>query len=262
MNRSLYTGGVGMITQMKSMDVISNNIANVNTTGYKADGVATRSFDEELMLRINDQKTLGNFTPNMRPQQVGHMNMGVTIDENYTNFSNGGLQRTEGTLDLAIDGDGFFTVQKIDKNGEAVEMYTRDGSFTVDNENRLMTKDGYFVVGENGPITLGKGVPVIDKDGAILEDGAVLDQIKVVTVENKDYLRKYGDNLYSKLDGIDTIKANAMVRQGYVESSNANPAKEMVNLINISRLYEANQKVVTTSDTLMGKAANDIARRV
>ncbi len=264
MNRSLYVGGVGMMTQMKSMDIVSNNIANVNTTGYKQDSVATRSFDEELMRRINDEDgTIENFGKNINPPKVGTVNLGLTIDEVYTKFANGGLQKTDGNFDLALDGDGFFAVQKLDANGEPTEMYTRDGSFTVDHENRLMTKDGYFVLGEDGPITISNGtVPVIDKDGAILENGTMADKIKIVTVENKDYLRKHGDNLYTVLDSEQLIESSAIVRQGYVEGSNVNAAREMVNMINISRLYEANQKVVTSSDALLGKAVNDIARRV
>ncbi len=275
MNRSLYIGGLGMMTQMKSMDVVSNNIANVNTTGYKQDSVATRSFDEEFLKRINDNNTNNNagaslnppFYPNLgkniNPPKIGNLNLGLTVDEVFTKFGNGGLQQTANNLDLALDGDGFFAVQKLDANGEATEMYTRDGSFTVDNLNRLMTKDGHFVLGQDGTITLSSNAPpIIDEDGAIIENGTVVDTIKIITVENKDYFRKFGENLYSTLDGAEIVQSNALVRQGYVESSNVNSAREMVNLINISRLYEANQKVVTTSDTLLGKAVNDIARRV
>ncbi|MFV0519000.1 MAG: flagellar hook-basal body protein [Lachnospirales bacterium] len=260
MNRSLYTGAVGMMTQMKLMDVASNNIANVNTTGYKADSVVTRSFDEELLKRIKD---LDSTETHINAPVVGTVNLGVTIDEVITDHSNGSFQSTSSALDLALDGAGYFTVQFTDANGEVTEKYTRDGSFTLDNENNLRTKDGYLVLGENGPITLsGVGSPFIGEDGSVYDGNEIIDQLKLVDVEDKNYLQKYGENLYTLLDGGTTVDSDASVVQGYLENSNASSVKEMVNLINISRVYEANSKVVTTSDTLLGKAVNDIARKV
>lgn len=260
MNRSLYTGAVGMMTQMKIMDVVSNNIANASTTGFKSDAVATRSFDEELLKRIND---LDEVEQRFSPPTVGSVNLGVTVDEVITNFSNGSFQSTSSPLDLAIDGSGYFAVEFIDSNNNVSEKYTRDGSFTLDNENTLRTKDGYVVLGENGPITLsGVGTPFIGEDGSVYDGNEIVDQLKLVDVEDNNYLQKHGENLYTILEGGNIVESNATVVQGYLENSNVNSVKEMVNLINVSRVYEANSKVVKTTDEIMGKAVNDIARKM
>ncbi|MFV0441119.1 MAG: flagellar basal-body rod protein FlgF [Lachnospirales bacterium] len=259
MNRSLYTGAVGMMTQMKIMDVTSNNIANVNTTGYKTENVVTRSFDEELMIRIKDLDIAEN---NLPFPNVGTVNLGVTVDEVYTDFSTGSFQTTDNPFDLAIDGDGFFEVLYTNDDGETQSFYTRDGSFTVNHLNQLTTKDGYLVSGENGPITIVGSSPYIAEDGSVYDGNEIVDKISLVIFEDNGYLRQQGDNLYSTLEGATIANTNASVVQGMLENSNANAVKEMVNLINISRTYEANQKVVSTSDTLLGKAVNDIARKV
>ncbi len=260
MNRGLYTGAVGMMTQMKIMDVVSNNIANVSTTGFKGNSVATRSFDEELLKRIND---LDDIEKSFPAPKVGTVNLGVTVDEVLTDYSNGSFTSTSSPLDLALDGSGFFAVEFPEPNGEVSEKYTRDGSFTLDANNQLRTKDGYLVLGEDGPITLtGVGSPFIGEDGSVYDGNEIIATLKLVDVENKDYLRQHGDNLFSVLEGGNITESNAKIVQGFLENSNVNSVKEMVNLINVSRVYEANSKVVKTTDDLMGKAVNEIARKM
>ncbi len=260
MNRGLYTGAVGMMTQMKIMDVVSNNIANASTTGFKSDSVATRSFNEELLKRIKD---IDEFESNFPAPKVGTVNLGVTVDEVITDFSNGSFTSTSSPLDLALDGSGYFTVEFTDPNGNTSEKYTRDGSFTLDANNQLRTKDGYLVLGEDGPITLsGIGSPFIGEDGAVYDGNEIIAKLKLVDVEDNNYLQKHGENLYTLLEGGNLTESNASIVQGYLENSNVNSVKEMVNLINVSRVYEANSKVVKTTDELMGKAVNDIARKM
>lgn len=257
MTRGIYISGLGMTTQMKRMDVVSNNIANVNTTGYKKDGVITRSFDEELAIRVNDPvKTIGTNTP-----KIGTMNMGLTVDKVYTDFSNGSFQKTDGNLDFGIDGDGYFTVQTVDGEGNAQERYTRAGNFTINPQRILMTQDGNPVMGENGMIVLPKGVPAVNAKGQIFVNDQLVDTLKMTDFDDKTLLRKEGDNLYYTMDGINKTPFNSIIEQGYLETSNVNTVTEMVEMITLSRVYEANQKAVISHDKIMEKAANEIGRK-
>ncbi len=259
MQRGLYTAAVGMTTQMNKMDVVSNNIANVNTTGYKKDEVVTRSFDEEMMLRLHgeDRDTLGS-------RNIGTMNMGVTLDNIYTDFTSGSVQLTGNPFDLCLDGDGFFKVVVTDDEGNQEVRYTRDGSFNLTPNNEVVTSDGYYVLGESGnPINLGPDANSfsVDANGNVYVDEQLIDKFDIVSFEDNEYLRKQGENLYYTVDGAVETSSSANVLQGYVEGSNVNPVKEMVEMITVSRVYEANQKVVGTYDQLMSKSANEIGRR-
>lgn len=258
MNRGLYTAAVGMTTQMNKMDVVSNNIANVNTTGYKKDNVVTRSFDEEMMSRLYD-KTDEYYTNN----KIGTMNMGVTVDNIYTDFTSGSLQSTGSDLDLALNGDGFFVIETYDSQGNAQERYTRDGRFNISEDSKLVTSDGFYVLDKDGnsiDLANAESISINDK-GDIYNGDEVLGTINIVSFEDNEYMRKEGDNLYYTEEGATMVESNAVVMQGYTESSNVNSVNEMVEMITLSRAYEANQKVITTYDTLMSKAATEIARR-
>ena len=196
MVRGLYTSAVGMMTQMQKMDVVSNNIANSDTVGFKKDTVVVRSFSEELSKRLDDPKyRLIKFN-----QGIGNMSLGVFVDEVYTDFSTGSFEETNGSLDCAISGEGFFAINVTNRNGDTVERYTRDGSFTLDSENNLRTSDGNYVVGEGGNINIPNGVISIDAKGNIFSNNEFVDRIKIVDFSNKESLRKVGDNLYETID--------------------------------------------------------------
>jgi len=240
-----------MTTQMNRMDVLSNNIANADTTGFKRDIPITQSFSRELEKRINDNiSPLRTFSGS-----VGYISRGLFVDTVATDFSIGGLRATGGTLDMAVLGDGFFVI------GSDIERYTRDGSFTLNAGRILVTREGSPVMGENGIITVPDGELAISENGDILVDGVFIDRIRTVDIENKDSLRKYGDNLYEAT--AETIFADftGQICQGFLERSNVRPVREMVEMITLMRAYEANQKVVTAEDALLGRAVNDIARR-
>ncbi len=258
MNRGLYTAAVGMTTQMKKMDVVSNNIANVNTTGYKKDEVVTRSFDEEMLLRLNDDSDLYYENKN-----VGTMNMGVTIDNVYTNFTTGSLQFTGTSLDFALNGDGFFTIEAYDSEGNSVERFTRDGRFKISEDSKLVNSDGFYVLDVNGqPIDIGEASTITVNDrGQVLSNNEILGQLDITSFEDNEFLKKEGENLFSAREGSTKVNSNAIIMQGYTESSNVNTVKEMVEMITLSRAYEANQKIITSYDTIMSKAATEIGRR-
>ncbi len=258
MNRGLYTAALGMTTQMNKMDIVSNNIANVNTTGYKKDEVVTRSFDEELMTRLYNDNDLYYDNKN-----IGTMNMGVTVDNIYTNFSTGSLESTGADLDFALNGDGFFTVESYDNDGNKLERFTRDGKFKISEDAKLVTSNGLYVLDENGDsIDVGNATTISVNDGGqIFSNEGIIATLGITSFENNEFLRKEGNNLYYAESGANKIESNATLMQGYTESSNVNTVSEMVEMITVSRAYEANQKVITNYDTIMGKAATEIARR-
>ncbi len=256
MIRGLYTSAVGMMTQMQKMDVVSNNIANCDTTAFKKDDVVVQSFSEELAKRLDDPK----YNLIKYNKGIGGMSLGVFVDEVFTDFSTGSLIEG-GNLDFAINGEGFFTVSVTDQNGEATEKYTRDGSFTLNANNNLMTSDGYYVMGEGGIITIPNGIISIDAKGNIYSGDEFVDRLKLADFENKESLRKVGNNLYETIDETVVRDFGASIIQGRLEKSNVNTVREMVKMISLSRNYEANQKMIQTHDSMLNRAVNDIARK-
>ena len=257
MNRGLYTSAIGMMTQMNNIDVITNNMANIDTTGFKKDTSVVQSFSEKLMKIFNDDGS-GLIK---RDNTIGKVSLGNFVTEISTDFSTGSMKRTEGAYDLAIDGEGFFAVETINKDGSVSEKYTRDGSFTINANNELVTKEGNYVLGENGRIVIPSGKVRISENGSVYSNGEFIDKIKIVDFENKETLRKYGDNLYDKINETKEKPFTRQVLQSHIETSNVNIVDEMVKMINVSRVYELNQKMVQTHDSVLGKAVNEIAKK-
>ena len=250
MLRSLYIAATGMLVQRKKMDVITNNITNVETTGYKKDQLLSRSFKDMMIERINDPAVVSYST------YVGGQNTGVHIDEVATDFAQGNMEGTERLSDLAIQGPGFFTV-----NTAAGERYTRDGSFGVNSEGYLVTADGNYVMGVSGKIRVGKGKFTINEQGVVTVNGTPAGKLKIVTFADTKGLRKEGNNLYSNYNStIAQTTAQTTVKQGYLEGSNVDIAREMVDMIAVSRTYETNQRMVKMIDESLGKAVNEVGR--
>lgn len=251
MIRGLYTSGWSMLANSKKMDVISNNLANANTTGYKKDTVVFQSFPEVLAQRLKD--TDGNGT-------VGEMTLGNDVGEIYTNFTPAQLAGTGGKLDIALEdnGKGFFTIGMQQENGEIKELYSRDGAFSINSKGMLVNKDGNMVMGEGGAIYLkGENFSIL-ADGGIIQDGAQVGKLKLVSIQNTDSLRKQGNNLLLGSEETTIEKFNGTIQQGFVEQSNVNIVQEMVDMISVSRAYEANQKVLQAQDSTLDKAVNQI----
>jgi len=243
---------------MKIMDVVANNIANVNTTSYKKDITVTRSFAEELTRRLDDPSTAaGTWTYYIHDLPVGKWSTGLFVDDVHTDFSSGSLQATNAPLDLAISGNGFFAVLTADGN----EMYTRDGSFTLAPDGTLMTAEGNRVLGRDGSVVIHNGNIVIDNYGRIYSNSEYVDSLRTVDFEDYQTLRKQGDNLYKTTEDSNVIAFRGGVIQGYLENSNVNAVREMVDMINVSRLYEANQRMVSIHDQTLGKAVTEIGRK-
>ena len=184
MIRGIYTGASGMISQQARMDNIANNLANVDKTGYKKDLTIFKSFPDMLIRRINDDGVgivpAGSYDT---MPIVGKLGTGVEVNEVYTEFEQGSLQRTENPFDLALEGRGFFTVAT-----ERGDRYTRDGGFTINNEGILVTKNGNPVLGENGPIKVQQNNFMINERGEVLVNAALsLDARDVVSMASNNW---------------------------------------------------------------------------
>ena len=260
MMRSLWTAATGMIAQQLNIDVISNNLANVNTIGFKK----SRAEFEDLMYQ--NQKIAGATTQAGEIIPTGiQVGMGVRPTTVHKFFSQGDYQNTSNSLDLAIEGDGFFLV---DVNGE--DAYTRAGAFKLNNDGTVVTANGYKLqpeftvptdtvsieVSEDGHIS------ALDSSGTELA-GA---DIKLYTFINPAGLRASGRNLYypteasgDATEGTPGDTNVGTIAQGYLEMSNVEIVDEMVNMIVGQRAYEVNSKAITTADSMLG-IANQLKR--
>ena len=255
MIRGWYTGASGMNAQQNRLDAISNNLANVDTAGYKRDITVSKSFPELLLRRSNlDGVYETPFGSAEAAPVIGKLGLGIETNENYTDFAQGSFRQTDQNTDVAFGGKGFFSVQT-----PLGERYTRDGNFIIGKEGILETKEGYPVLGEKGFIRVENDKFTVNEDGVISsqEDSEIIDRFKVVRFDNERYLKKMGNNLYSAND----ISGSAHIAegserpkflQGYMETSNVNVVNEMVQMIEVNRAYEANQKTITSEDSMMG----------
>ncbi len=258
MVKGLYAAYTGMINQQNRMDVLTNNLANVNTNGYKKEGATSQSFKDALAYKIKD------YSEGVRlARYIGVNNPGVKIGEGYTDFSQGPLKSTGNTYDMALTDTGFFAIEYTNKSGETSVKYTRDGNFTVNSNGELVTQDGDFVLNINGdhvelnPETANTQINIY---GQIIQEGVVVDQIQVTDFEDYDYLEHFGENYYQPIEGAVEIEPAAEIYAGFLETSNISVVSEMVNMISVNRAYESNQKVITTIDGTLDIAANQLGR--
>lgn len=254
MIRGWYTGASGMNAQQNRLDAISNNLANVDTAGYKRDITVSKSFSELLLRRTNLDGVYETPVGSADAAPViGKLGLGVETNENYTDFTQGSFRQTDTNTDVAFMGKGFFAVQT-----PAGERYTRDGNFLVGKEGILETKDGYPVLGESGYIYVSDDKFTVNEDGMIYseETSELIDRFKAVRFDDERYLQKTGANLYRSTDiSGPAVIAEGTARprflQGYIETSNVNVVNEMVQMIEVNRAYEANQKTITSEDSMM-----------
>lgn len=236
-----------MTVQRDRMEVLTNNIVNAETTGYKKDALVTSSFADVMLQRIDDPNVdiIGS-------NAVGTYGSGTHVDELVTDFGQGSLEPTGKSTDLALQGDGFFAVETGDG-----ERYTRSGNFAVDRDGDLVTADGNYVLGQNGRIHVGSTDFSVAADGTVTNASGAAGKLRLVTFDDPGVLRKQGDSLYYAYGGAVPAEAqNAVVRQGFQESSNVDISEEMVDMITLYRKYEANQKMVTITDDSLGLAVN------
>lgn len=257
MIRGLYISASSAVAETKRIDVIANNIANVNTTGFKKDVMVTDNFPEILISKIN-----GRIDKDLRKvsnplNTLGQLSYGIRSSEVRTNFEQGSVYSTGNSFDLALSGKGFFCVETPEG-----ERYTRSGDFTKDSESYLVTKEGYKVLGEAGYIKIDGSNMTVNEKGEVYSDSQLVDKLKLVDFNDYEVLRKEGNGLLGIADGIEAepVAIAGMVQQSFLEGSNVNSVKEMVNMLTMMRTYEANQKMIKIHDELIGKAVNEIAR--
>lgn len=257
MVRALYTAWTGLRNEEKRMDVVTNNMANADTTGYKKVDVTAQSFDRQLAVKINDATEGVDLV-----RGIGGVTLGVKIGETYYDMTQGNFRQTEDLYNFALSGRGFFTISTTDKSGTEHIRYTRDGDFTVTRDGYLVTKDGDYVLGDGGNRIQIPNANLVDisvnEMGEIYSGNTYVSTLQVVDFENYDYLSSYGENMYEAVAGATIIDANATVNQGYLEMSNVNMVTEMVDMIAITRAYETNQKMIQTVDQTLEKAVNNI----
>ncbi len=259
MLRGLYTSASGMLAEQVRVDVIANNLANVQTAGFKRETVLQSAFPDMLLRRINDLagtvQGAGGGASDPRPV-IGRLGTGTYIDGTYADWSPGPLRYTGNPLDLALEGEGFFTVETA-----AGLRYTRNGRFTLDGDGWLVTMEGHRVVGEAGPIQiLGSEVHVTDQ-GEVWVDGAPVAVLALRGFADPQGLLREGGSLWAatELSGEPT-PAGPRVHAGHVEDANVNVVGTMVELISAYRSYEANQRVIQVYDQTLSKAVNDLGR--
>ena len=284
MVKGLYTAYTGMITEQSRMDIETNNLANVNSTGFKEERSVSRSFRDLLGLKIKDYSDAP-----WTARRLGLMNPGVKLAGSYTNFEQGALRQTEQKFDLALNnglpnvdddsvndnmsagGDAFFATSFAsddpDGGGQLVK-YTRDGNFTLTQDGYLVTSEGNNVLDvNNNPIQLD---PIADttimQDGRIIQNQNVVTTIQVARFDSPQFLQRYQDNSFIIGDGgaqvISTTaaEANATVNQGYLESSNISVVDEMTNIITIQRNYDTNAKAMQAEDDTLDIAVNQLGK--
>lgn len=251
----------GMIQMSMKQDIITNNLANATTAGFRRETGYISSFSDVL------DKKMG-FIPGKggKPETNGYMEVGGGLEmeggmrqDSQTGFAQGSLRETGNNFDLALDDDGkgFFTV----KVGNDMR-YTRNGAFRLAPDGHLTTSDGAQLMGQKGPINVGKAANVeITPEGVVKADGREVDKLRVTTFMNFGALKKEGTNNFIDMNGgALTMNKGVCVRQGFIEQGNVNAVQEMVDLMQVSRAFEANQKMLQTQDQILRKAANEVGK--
>ena len=288
MIRGWYTGASGMRAQQWRLDAVANNLANVATEGYKKDIASFKAFPEMLIRRTDDDGVFHiPFGSADAAPIIGRMGTGVELNELFTNFRQGSPRETANDFDMMLEGKGFFAVST-----PYGERYTRNGSFILGKEGLLLTKDGYPVLGENGPINIKANNFKVDAEGRIWvndiyqdddpanlvgrennqwEETVLLDTLKIVEFELESgidasrYLDKQGISFWRETQTSGSAKImdernRPKVIQGFLEASNVDPVLEMVQMIEVNRAYEANQKVIQSEDQALGTLINQVAK--
>lgn len=242
MVKGLYTASEGMKAGLRKQEVLSNNIANVNTTGFKQSELFSRAYVDYT---VNDLRK-----PFVNDQH--------TIDEVAVDYRPGPMVQTGNPLDIAIEGDAYFTVQTADKSLH----YTRSGAFTIDADGQLATLHGEKVVSETGNNIDVHGKSVhIGEGGEVVVDGKIVNQLKLASFERPSYLLKQGYNLFDRTERtMDTPLSQVKLKAGHLEGSNVNPVETMVKMIAGFRNYEADEKALQAADQTLNKAVNEVGR--
>lgn len=252
MNLSLYSAASGMEAQQLNLNTIANNLANVNTPGFKRSQISFQDLLYQRPRATGSQDSGGNILPT--GIEVGN---GTRVAATGKIFTQGELTNTNEKLDVAIQGDGFYEIQRPD----GTSAYTRDGSLKVSPTGQITTNDGLPVLSGFQSVPTGTTGITISQDGQVTyttSSGSQTFRVQLTRFANPAGLQSLGGNLYSETTASGTPETGSpgeqgfgMTMQGYVESSNVNVVQEMVNLITAQRAYEINSKSIQTSDEML-----------
>lgn len=260
MLRGLYSAANAMRYREHEIDVVANNLANVSTDGYKQDRVALRAFGDLLTSRMNDYEE----QPKSIPQgitPVGVMNLGGPITESeFIDFSPGTPVVTGNTLDLFLDGPGFFAIET-----QYGTRYTRNGSFSLSDTGEIVNQNGDRLLGTNTqPLRIVSPAPIeINENGEISQSGVPSGQINIVEFPDLSVIEKEGYNYFttSDPDELPPLSArNTAVEQGTLETSNVNAIESLVHLIVAQRAYEAAARAVDMFNESLSRVSGEIGR--
>ncbi|RLL42927.1 flagellar hook-basal body protein [Oceanobacillus piezotolerans] len=265
MLRGFYTAASGMMSQQRVQEALANNIANINTIGYKADQTTLRAFPELLLQQMGSKEIPTKHRlnlPNSNP--IGSINTGVYVQETVPNFSQGDLNETGKVEDVALlqgqlpdeNGALFFTVQNED--GEL--RYTRNGNFNVDGNGFLVTNQGYYVLDDAGNPIQTDGLEFTITPDGLIQTANGTTQMGISYVPNADDLTKEGNDLFNGEAMAVPAGVTYRVQQGFLEKSNVDALQTMTDMMNAYRLFETNQRVLRAYDESMGKAVSEIGR--
>lgn len=271
MFRGFYTAASGMLSQQRRTEMLSNNMSNANTPGFKTDQSTLRSFPEMLLQRFDQQSIPTEKGLNLPfNKEVGTLSTGVYMQEAIPAFMQGDLKETGLNTDVALldvsmpeNGSVFFTVAA--PNGET--QYTRNGNFTIDAQGFLTTASGLFVLNDAGNrIQLSSDRFTVNENGVLTGEGGETARLGIGFAQDPYRLTKQGDGLYRTEDrnalasAYNTDGAQFKLQQGFIERSNVDVGRTMTDMMTAYRAFEANQKVLQAYDRSMEKAANEIGR--
>ena len=248
MSGAIYQAAAGALLQQMRMDMLSNNLANVNTTGFKADRPAFR-----LDTKATPDEVSGNLVP-------GRLSPFAPPLEALTDFTPGPAARTGNPLDVAIVGEGFLEVQA----PEGVR-YTRNGNLTINEEGILSTSEGWPVMGQGGEIAIDGSRVEISDQGQVSVDGEAVDTLKLVNFDQLGQLTKTGNTLFAAPEGVagNTLEEEQVqIAQGFLEGANVDAIRTMTEVIETMRVFEAYQRIIRSVDETTAKTVNEVGKNV
>lgn len=258
MIKGIESAAQGMMSIMTQNDIIANNLANINTAGFKQ---STAVFKNAYEASLNHIETSNGYSK--YGQKLGSLSVGSMVDATVLDFNQGGIKPTGNDLDLAITGQGLFTLESPDGN----ELYTRNGSFLKSQDGFITDINGNKLMAENGPIKIppGKTTDIkkfkINENGFVSYDNKIVDKLKISDFEDRNTLEKLGTSLFKQTENSTIIPAKDFgITQGALESSNANTVDCMIKSIHGERIYESLSKVIQNSDRTLQKTISDVGR--
>lgn len=255
MIKGIYTAGSGMMLQMARQDVVANNLANVNTPGFKRSSTVASAFPSMLLSRLGELDMSTGIPQPQKSEVIGSLGTGACLGGIITNYGIGNLKQTHNATDVALSSTDTYLVVE---TPEGIR-YTRGGCLKIDGDGLLTTNQGYAVLDDNYDYIYLEGQFSVDRTGYITDNGQEIARLQVVSFENQDQLERLGGSLMNT-DQEPQLVDNPEILSGYLEESNVVAVQEMVTLINVVRSYEALQKMIQSEDEATQTVLDEVGR--